>query len=71
MIRIAPSYSEQQVLLTTIDILENPDMAEFLLGGTPTVRVFSQGKIGNDSFLGDQDEAFVRSFINQVIDNSK
>jgi len=67
MIKIAPSYSDQQVLLTTIDVLENPDMRKYLMGGTPTIRVFFKGKMAKASFLGDQDESFVRDFINKII----
>ena len=69
--KIAPSYSEQQVLLTTIDVTENTDMTEFLIDNkTPTIHVFRNGKTGNNSFVGDRDEEFIRRYINNIIENS-
>ena len=62
--KVAASYSTQQVLLCSIDILKNPDVREFLINGSyPTVRIFSGGKATEHAFLGVKDEAYVRNFI--------
>lgn len=69
MIRIAPSYSDEQVLLCTVDAYVNSDLKKYLIGGYPTVRVFSKGKMGNQSFVGSKAESFVRQFIDSAIQN--
>lgn len=68
MEKIAPSYSEQQVLLRSVDIIENMDLMEYLDGGrAPKIWIFFKGKQTKSTFYGDQDEKFVREFIDQVI----
>ena len=68
MDKIAPSYSEQQVLLRSIDIVENMDLIGYLEGGrAPRICIFYKGKQTKSTFTGDKDEKFVRNFIDKVI----
>jgi len=67
LVKVAPSYSPEQVLLCTIDADINSDLRKFLQGGYPTVRVFTKGKVGSQSFVGSKNESFVRQFIDKVI----
>jgi thioredoxin-like negative regulator of GroEL len=67
LVKVAPSYSPEQVLLCTIDADINSDLQKYLQGGYPTVRVFSKGKTTGNLFVGSKSETFVRQFIDKVI----
>lgn len=54
-------------MLCTVDAYVNSDLKKYLLQGYPTVRVFRQGKMGNQSFVGSKTEDFVKGFIDSVI----
>lgn len=72
MVKVATSYSEQQVLLCTINPFSNPDLKQHLINGrVPTIRVFTKGKTAEESFSGNQDEAFVRNFLDKVVSKHK
>lgn len=71
LVKIAPSYSDKQVLLCTVDASVNSDLKKYLLGGYPTVRIFNQGKTSPKSFVGSKSESFIKSFIDDVINNDK
>lgn len=67
MAKIAPSYSDQQVLLSTIDIVANPSMMQYLNGRAPITRLFHKGKMTKTFLQGNHSEADVRSFIDGAI----
>ena len=71
MAKITPSYSDKQVLICTIDAYVNSDLKKYLMGGYPTVRVFYKGKMVKNSFVGNKDDAFIRQFLNSVINESR
>ena len=67
MDKIAPDYSEQQVLLYSIDLEINPKvLIPYLDERAPTIRVFSNGKMIKSYFVGDQTETFVRKFLDSI-----
>lgn len=67
MVKVAPSYSDKQVLLCTVDAYVNSDLKKYLMGGYPTIRVFNKGKTTKTSFIGNKSETFVRNFIDSII----
>jgi len=69
LVKIAPSYSDEQVLLCTVDAYVNSDLKKYLMGGYPTVRTFFKGQVTKSSFLGAKSETFIRSFLDSVVKN--
>ncbi|BBM84312.1 protein disulfide isomerase family protein [Candidatus Uabimicrobium amorphum] len=67
MVNVAANYSDDQVLIATVDAYVNSELKEYLLGGYPTVRTFSKGKVGGESFVGSKDEGFITAFIDRTI----
>jgi len=67
MNKIAPSYSDDEVILAKVDAYVNDDLGKYLQGGYPTVRSFYNGKLLKKSFVGSQSESKVRRFIDSVI----
>jgi len=67
MVKVATNYSDEQVLLCTVDAYVNSDLKKYVLQGYPTVRVFTQGKVGSQSFVGAKSEDFVKRFVDSVV----
>jgi len=68
LVNVATNYSDEQILLATVDASKNSELKKYLLGGYPTVRVFSKGKVGDKSFLGNKPEHFVKDFIDSIVE---
>lgn len=64
--KVAPSYTENQVILARIDAYVNKGVAGYLQGGYPTVRVFKNGNVSSESFTGSKSESYLRQFIDSV-----
>ena len=64
---VAANYSDDQVLIATVDAYVNSELKQYVLGGYPTVRTFSKGKLGGESFVGSKDESFLTNFIDRTI----
>jgi thiol-disulfide isomerase/thioredoxin len=69
LVRIAPEFNDNQVLLCYVDAYVNTELKVYLKGGYPTSRTFAKGKMQEPNFVGDKPEQFVRDFIKGVIAN--
>lgn len=54
-------------MIATVDAYVNSELGGYVLGGYPTVRTFSKGKVGGKSFVGNKPESVVVDFIDSVI----
>ncbi len=69
--KVAKTYNESQVKIAYVDADINADLRKYLMGGYPTVRTFSTGKVAGASFVGTKSESYLRSFIDGVIQGSR
>lgn len=67
MLKVAPSYTDDQVILAYVDADINSSLKSYLMGGYPTVRTFLNGTTTSASFVGSKSESFVRSFVDDLI----
>jgi len=65
--KVAPSYSDDDVLLAKVDAHVNPSLQKYLKGGYPTVRTFNHGTVASKYFVGAVSEPEVRNFIDGLI----
>lgn len=67
MKRVAPQYSASEIKLCYVDAYKISSLKSYLEGGYPTTKVFRQGKVGSDFFVGNASEQRVKSFIDNNI----
>lgn len=65
--KVAKSYNDSQVMIAYVDADIHADLQKYLMGGYPTVRTFSTGKVAGASFVGSKSESYLRSFIDGVV----
>lgn len=64
---VAPEFNQEEVRVCYVDAYVNTSLKKYLLGGYPTVRVFRNGQLQNESFVGSKSASQVRDFIKEVI----
>lgn len=71
MKNIVVDYSQDKVQVCYVDAHVNTSLKKYLDGGYPTVRVFSNGKLTKNSFVGNKSESYLRNFLDQLTKEEK